>query len=133
MKINIISDRNFKPNKLSPKVNAEKALSSPGKYCTGTSEAKEKLSVHTTGYLKMSQKKFANDPFGLNDDRSLVTGSNLCFLLPSTGPSKLISPNIKRPASAMDMKISHLSVEEIGEQYWGENLNYIIILLLPMP
>ena len=119
----IILDPAFKQIILSPKPKVEKVVSSPGRYChTGTSETREKPGLHTSGYSVMSQRKFANDSFGLKTDRSLVPKSNLCFLMPSTASSKIISPSIKRPVSAMDAKIRPLSVEEVGEQYWGEEL-----------
>ena len=79
-------------------------------------DTREKPSLHTSGYSVMSQKKLANDPFRC---KNIIPKSNLCFLMPATVTSTLLSPNSKRPFSAMDAKMKNLSVEETREQYWG--------------
>ena len=79
-------------------------------------DTREKPSLHTSGYSVMSQKKLENDPFRC---KNIIPKSNLCFLMPATVTSTLLSPNSKRPFSAMDAKIKNLSVEETREQYWG--------------
>ena len=83
-----------------------------------TMDAKEKSGLHTSGYSVMSQRKLANDKFRCNN---IIPKSNLCFLMPATVTSNLLSPNSRRPFSALDSKIKNLSVEEIREQYWGNN------------
>ena len=75
----------------------------------------------------MSKRKLANDSFGLKNNKSaVVPKSNLCFLMPS---SMIISPTTKRPFSAMDEKIRHLTVEEIREEYWGKSRNKVNSLI----
>ena len=84
-----------------------------------TVDAKEKSGLHTSGYSVMSQRKLANDPFRC---KNIIPKSNLCFLMPATVTSNLLSPNSRRPFSALDSKIKNLSVEEIREQYWGNSI-----------
>ena len=85
-------------------------------YLNRNIDFKEKNGLHTSGYSVMSQRKLANDPFRC---KNIIPKSNLCFLMPATVTSTLLSPNSKRPFSAMDAKIKNLSVEETREQYWG--------------
>ena len=87
-----------------------------------TVDTKEKSGLHTSGYSVMSQRKLANDPFRC---KNIIPKSNLCFLMPATVTSNLLSPNSRRPFSALDSKIKNLSVEEIREQYWGNNSIYL--------
>ena len=86
------------------------------KYLNRTVDSKEKSGLHTSGYSVMSQRKLANDTFRC---KNIVPKSNLCFLMPATVTSNLLSPNSTRPFSAIDAKIKNLSIEEIREQYWG--------------
>ena len=90
-------------------------------YLSRNIDFKEKNGLHTSGYSVMSQRKLANDPFRC---KNIIPKSNLCFLMPATVTSSLLSPNSRRPFSAMDAKIKNLSGEQIREQYWGNVFFY---------
>ena len=105
---------------LSPQNKAHTVLSSTGKHSTAIVEIREKPCLHTSGYSVMSQRKFGNDPFGLKNNKGIIPKSNLCFLMPSNITTSIVSPNTKRPFSAMEAKIRHLSVEETRERHWGK-------------
>lgn len=104
------------PNTLSPIPTARINVNLSEKHPDRSLDKREKSSLHTSGYSVMSQRKLANDPFRC---KNVIPKSNLCFLMPATVTSTLLSPNSRRPFSAMDAKIKNLSVEEIREQYWG--------------
>ena len=92
----------------------------PEKHHVGITEIEqERQGLHTSGYSVMSQRKFGS--LGFKNGKSGRPKSNLTFLVPfSPQNSKVPSPNTRRPASAMDNKTNQLSVEEIGERYWGK-------------
>ena len=104
------------PNTLSPIPTASINVNLSEKHPDRSLDKREKSSLHTSGYSVMSQRKLANDPFRC---KNIIPKSNLCFLMPATVTSTLLSPNSRRPFSAMDAKIKNVSVEEIREQYWG--------------
>ena len=107
---------------MSPDNKAEIIPNSPEKHYIEIAETdKEPQGLHTSGYSIMSQRKFPYGSFGIKNGKSSGPKTNLSFLVPfSVTTSKLPSPNTRRPVSAMDNKISQLSVEEIGERYWGK-------------
>ena len=105
---------------LSPQAKAETVLSSTGKHSSAIVQIREPPSLHTSGYSVMSQRKHGSDPLGLKNTKGIIPKSNLCFLIPPNITSSIVSPNTKRPFSAMDAKIRHLTVEETREQHWGK-------------